>query len=160
MANRDFLNWFAGFLAGEGCFTACKYSYVGRFEHITPMLVIQLRADDCDVLREIQRELGMGRLYVRQSPYDKLRNNHPVARWELTRLAHCQLLIGLLRDIPLRGKKEADFRIWAELVDARVAHRGRGVQLELAKRLSGVKEYEAREEEVSKVEGRQLRLVV
>jgi len=134
MVDRDFLNWFAGFAAGEGCF------YTHREPRITrPAFQINLRDDDIEILRRVRKELNIGTI-SRHCVNKEVSN--PQARWQVCRLTDCQKLVGLLRQVSFYGaRKEADFRIWAELVEAKAAGAGRGTLRALARQLSEVKEY-------------------
>ena len=117
---RDFGHWFAGFLDGEGCFTIRARK---TRQHYELACAITLRADDVEVLREIQSRTGLGRIRF------KSHSRGPQslqAAWEVTRKGECVALVALLDEYPLRAKKRRDYAIWREAVLLWARARARG----------------------------------
>lgn len=107
-----FGHWFSGFVDGEGCF-GIYFSTSGRVF----LFKIALRADDINILREIHRHLGIGRVQVRHNRSD----DNPVGSFIIQSIPeHCGVLIPLLRQYPLRSKKREDFEIFAAATEARM----------------------------------------
>ena len=142
----DFLNWFAGFVAGEGCFLILP-RYDGSGQQFTTRLKLGLRDDDLDILIEIQSQLNIGRIY-RHNP--RAENVKPMAMWLVTRLAECQKLVLIFRKYPLRARKQQDFEIWAEAVEENAkppVQRDLAKMRYLADRIKLVRRYDAEEED-------------
>jgi hypothetical protein len=123
-SNRDFWNWFAGFVDGEGCFGIAH-----RRTCYTPTFALCLRADDRAILEEIQLRLGVCRFYT-YTPW-RVDLGRRCARVELraTNKAACVRLVEIFDEHPLRAKKAQDFEIWREAVllwTQRVGHHGSG----------------------------------
>lgn len=107
----SFGNWLAGFADGEGCFIIQRVgsttkTYICNF-------VIAVRLDDREILDEVQRRLGLGKVTVRQQ---KGGMAAPQAWWGVIRKAECAQLVELFDAFPLRAKKARDFAIWREAV--------------------------------------------
>lgn len=100
-----FFDWLAGLIDGEGSFqiqVAGKGVYRARF-------ILQLRADDYAILKEVLRRTRLGRL-----DWNPARGpNRPQVRWEVSRKADCSRLATLLTKHPLRSKKARDFELWS-----------------------------------------------
>ena len=103
-----FGHWLAGFTDGEGCF-------VIRFQkpkYTKCFFSIRLRADDIDILQEIQETLGVGQ--IRLSKED---GHNEVAGWQVCAIGDLiHVLIPLFEKYPLRAKKKRDFAIWSRAV--------------------------------------------
>lgn len=105
MEDRDFLNWFAGFVAGEGFFGFTKpNAWWGA------RLRIGLRDDNLPILLEIQERLGMGTISLQPESG----NSNPVAVLAVCRIQDCQRLVKIFEEFPLRAKKQEEFKIWKE----------------------------------------------
>lgn len=122
--DRDFGNWFAGFVDGEGCFIL-QVSHLKDGSRICgARLSIGLRLDDLPILQEIETRLRCGHI-----TYDKLRGYFR-ASWIVTRVGDLKfIIIPLLERCPLRAKKRRDFLVWKEGVEivfrAKNSKRGR-----------------------------------
>jgi hypothetical protein len=71
------------------------------------------RADEVDVLEDVQRVTGLGHL----SPSRAQGNSHPQVDWRIASKLECRELVGLLRRFPLRGRKRSEFELWASAVE-------------------------------------------
>jgi hypothetical protein len=123
--DRDFGNWLAGFIDGEGCFcvrTTRVEGYVLDFS-------IRVRDDERSTLDTIVVETGIGRVRAGRGR----RNlqgyiSHPLAIWAVDTKADCRALANLLTVHPLRAKKRRDFVEWSTALTAweRVRRGGNG----------------------------------
>jgi hypothetical protein len=98
---RDFGNWVAGFIDGEGCF---YIRHAGG--SYAPIFRLKVRDDDRPILDEIVRRTGIG--YVKRTPS---RNQ---VEWMVCNKRDCQKLARFLQAHPLRAKKARDFAIWTK----------------------------------------------
>lgn len=113
-----FGHWLAGFIDGEGCFGIDPCNN-GR-GHYSCRFTLKLRADDADILREIHRRLGIGRLSrprIDNGATSTIKAC-PVMRWTVNNKADCVALVALLDRCPLRAKKAGDYALWREAVIA------------------------------------------
>ncbi len=118
ISRDDFGHWLSGFTDGEGCF---RLSFTipkatSRAYHIFAPFLIRLRADDCDVLRQIQAYWGCGRL-TPWAPHSsrKTFNSKPYAMLTVQRIdALAGILVPHFERFPLRAKKARDFAIWKQ----------------------------------------------
>src|SRR5205814_365070 len=76
-------------------------------------MTLNQRADDADMLLDIVRVTGLGRLYA----VPARRSSRPQVAWSVTSKLACRELAGLLRRYPLRGRKRREAAIWAAAVD-------------------------------------------
>lgn len=113
-----FLNWFAGFVDGEGCFSVHK-KHVNGYETYDCQFSLSLRRDDKPILDEIHRVLRIGTISVTRDGGP----NNPQARFCVSAKADCLRLVEILRAAPLRAKKALDFEIWCEALEAWINHR-------------------------------------
>jgi hypothetical protein len=100
----------AGFIAAEGCFIIGRNN--GGRDWICVLRVSQ-RADDGHVLEDICRGVGLGGV----SELPPQGNSWPLACWTVSGKLDCRELARLLRKVPLRGRKQHEFDLWAEAVD-------------------------------------------
>lgn len=105
-----FLTWFAGFVAGEGCFKMAQRQ--GQY-HWRTDLVIALRDDDLDILLEIQERLGIGTI---SHSLHSGGERKTAARWEAGGLSNSYKLVTILDTHPLRARKQKDYLVWREAV--------------------------------------------
>ena len=140
-----FGHWFAGFTDGEGCFEINKgQSIRHHFPYYSCRFAIALRSDDEAILREIQQQLGIGRIY------DKIigGNSKKQVRFTVHAKSDCLILCELFRKFPLRAKKSRDFDTWSEAVSLWLEHKPgdswEGIAL-LKKSLEAGREYKERE---------------
>ena len=118
--DEAFGHWFAGFTDGEGCFQIIEYK-PGRYD---TRFLINLRADDIDILHEIRNQLGMGTVFI----YDhcvKDGRKHPtkMARFQITNKKESAWLVEIFDSYPLRAKKRWDYLLWREAVKERFKDR-------------------------------------
>ena len=71
------------------------------------------RADDADLLCDIVRVTGLGRLYA----VPARRTSRPQVVWSVASKLECRELARLLRRYPLRGRKRREFAVWSAAVD-------------------------------------------
>jgi hypothetical protein len=76
-------------------------------------MVLAVRLDDADVLTDLCRITGLGR--VATNPARGA--SRPQARWSVASKRECAELVRVLRNFPLRARKRRDFEIWARAVD-------------------------------------------
>ncbi len=119
--DKDFLNWFAGFVAGEGCFQIVHHTHNNSPDTWGACFSINLRDDDVDILLEIQDRLHMGRIYRR--PETK---GSPQAEFRVQRIEDLNQLVAIFEAHPLRAKKARAFRIWKMAVQELAQGRGGG----------------------------------
>lgn len=94
--------WFAGFAAGEGCFSMRRVptGYAVSF-------VMTLRADEMPLLDRLRRAFGgtIGMSIDRRA-------SDPSATWAITHRGELPRLIAYFDRYPLRAKKGRDYAIW------------------------------------------------
>jgi hypothetical protein len=100
----------AGFIEAEGSFAIAPNN--GGRNWVCSMALNQ-RADDADMLLDIVRVTGIGRLH----PVPARRTSRPQVLWSVSSKLECRELVRLLRRYPLRGRKLRDFAVWAAAVD-------------------------------------------
>lgn len=119
--DNDFLNWFAGFVDGEGCFSieiskhpGYKLGYGAR-----PHFVIALTESDFSVLNLIQEKLNSGCLRTQSNRAARKHNifGKPLTRFYITKQEECLELYKLLNG-KLRSKKKHDFIKWGIILNA------------------------------------------
>lgn len=111
MNDDRFLDWFAGFVAGEGCFGIVRSHPTGVAW--ATQLSIKLRDDDLCILINIQEQLGFGNVY-RSSP--RRFGTGGVACWQVRSGDACRKLVEIFDGHPLRARKQKDYEIWREAV--------------------------------------------
>lgn len=107
--SKDFEHWFAGFAAGEGCFTITKRSDSAG---AVVCFQIKLRDDDAEILYECQKRFG-GTIIFAHSGKPKWGDQ---VIWRVRDTQACVKLVALFDRRPLRAKKQDDFVIWREAV--------------------------------------------
>lgn len=117
-ADEAFGHWFAGFTDGEGSFCIAS-QHGGR--NLRCMFTLTMRADDERIVREIHEAIQHGRVYT-YDPVIKARNSKPYVRLDINTRSGCDALVQIFHQYPLRAKKAADFKIWAEAVSAWALH--------------------------------------
>jgi hypothetical protein len=100
----------AGFIEAEGSFEIRSNN--GGSSWICGMTLTQ-RADDADMLVDIARVTGLGRL--RRIPAQ--RTSRLQVSWSMHSKFECRRLTELLSRYPLRGRKRSEFEVWAAAVD-------------------------------------------
>ena len=109
MIEPDFGHWFAGFVAGEGCF---HIDY--RDRHHDCGFTLVLRDDDAAILEEIKDRLGFGVLTTRAARGSSKRQ----VGWEVRTKEDALKLVHVLDRFSLRAKKARDYAIWRRAVFA------------------------------------------
>ena len=110
---KDFYNWLAGFIDGEGCFTI-SFHHV-RKEHqnhfkVGCSCVINMTIEDKTTLFEIKKNIG-GEVRKTRNKTDKWKEQWC---WSVSSLDACEKLADLLQQFPLRSRKKKDFDLWCE----------------------------------------------
>jgi hypothetical protein len=100
----------AGFIDAEACFSIQPNNH-GRTWACA--MTVAVRLDDGDVLADLARSTGLGRLQTKPS----YRGSRPQAVWQINSKRECAELTRMLRRFPLRARKRRDFEIWARAVD-------------------------------------------
>lgn len=113
--DREWLCWFVGFVDGEGYF---YLSLAKRTRQVSIGLIIVLREDDREIIEEIRQVLGFGQIYQISRETDRKRggrNSNDQIRWSCRRISEIvDVLIPIFDEIPLRTKKQSDYKIWRE----------------------------------------------
>ncbi len=112
--NNHFLSWFAGFLDGEGYFGICPNG-----NGYMPQVNIKLRSDDIEILKKIEDEIGVGKVYSNlpsQRNTTKKGEVHDQAQWQVANFDGCYAIIKILDKYPLQAKKYKVYKIWREAV--------------------------------------------
>lgn len=119
----EFGYWLAGFVDGEGTFTAYVLQHKGGYPTLDMRFEIALRADDNRVLMCIKDRLGVGYIhYQRPSPSSPKRAK-PKCAYKVTRLNDLyHIIIPLFEMFPLRSKKARDFETWKEIIRLRYSY--------------------------------------
>ena len=100
----------AGFIEAEGSFLITPNN---RGRTWLCAMALNQRADDADMLLDIVRVTGLGRLHA----VPARRTSRPQVVWSVTSKLECRELVRLLRRFPLRGRKRREFAVWAAAVD-------------------------------------------
>jgi LAGLIDADG DNA endonuclease family protein len=100
----------AGLIDAEGSFSVRSNN--GGRSWVCGMTLVQ-RADDADVLADIVRVTGIGRLHFNPA----YRTSRPQVIWSVGSKLECRELGQLLRRYPLRGRKRREFEIWARAAE-------------------------------------------
>ena len=124
-----FAHWFAGFADGEGCFHVHK-KQVNGCQTYDCQFSITLRADDRDIIAEIQRQMGGAGSIAERKPRGDTSNK--TVRYCISSKADCQKLREVFRAFPLRAKKARDFEVWSLALDEWLAHEPGGSWEEMA----------------------------
>jgi hypothetical protein len=126
--DRDFGHWLAGFLDGEAHFYVTQRGQSGSWQC---GLVVNLRADDRELLLLIKDQTGVGKIYykpVTESGFRARPGARPQAQWAVDVKRDVLTLADILDDFPLRSKKARDFAIWREAVGVWAGVRKGGVK--------------------------------
>jgi hypothetical protein len=100
----------AGFIEAEGCF---RITPNNRGTTWSCSFSLAQRDDEIDLLRDLQRVTGIGRLSRRAGQG----NSHPQVTWSVASKRECSELGALLRRFPLRGRKRIEAAIWCTAVE-------------------------------------------
>jgi hypothetical protein len=99
----------AGFIEAEASF-GIRSNNGGR-SWVCHMTLTQ-RADDADMLVDIARVTGLGRLFRKPA----MQTSRPQVCWAVQSKLECRRLVELLERYPLRGRKQREFGVWAAAV--------------------------------------------
>lgn len=102
--------FFAGLVAGEGSFAVHPYNGGQSWQCF---FGLGMRADDTQLVQDLQEFAGCGQLYPRQARG----RSKPQVLWQVSRTSECHSLAELLAQHPLLNKKTGDVRLWTEAVD-------------------------------------------
>lgn len=125
-------SWFTGLVDGEGCF------YIGNDGC---QFLINMRADDDELLKMIRDVLGFGRIHYVRDTSTAYAIRRPACRFEVSRKQDCIQITHIFDRFPLRSRKARDFEVWREAV---IAHQAGARPSSLAiykARLSEVRKY-------------------
>lgn len=122
MIDRDFGNWLAGFIDGEGCFFIAAVRRPRKdgtvYYTYRPIFTITIRIDDMPILEEIKEKLnGIGSLHTYQPTSGGKKTGQRVARLSIQAHQACKDLINVLDEHPLRAKKADDYEVWKKAVE-------------------------------------------
>jgi hypothetical protein len=117
-ADEAFGHWLAGFVDGEGCFLVRHRSNHGLEHMVYCMFCIKLRADDREIIEEIRRWLGFGRIAAIRPRMtgDGIICRQPQIDFSVRPKADCLRLVDIFDRYPLRAKKARDYALWREAV--------------------------------------------
>lgn len=116
--DKTFLNWFVGFIEGEGCFSISisirkeklkNHVWAGIYPRF--IFALALVEDDKEILFDIKKRLGLGRINFkdRKNFIGNARNQYVFV---IDSLKECKKLISYISCIKWRTKKYKDFLLW------------------------------------------------
>lgn len=126
-------HWMAGFIDAEGSFHIGPRN--GGSSWFCALQVAQ-RADDAQILVQLQRLTGAGRLY----PIKAHGNSNPQVAWSVANEHGCARIVDLLERFPLNGRKQREFTVWAHAVRLLQDESTAGFRV-LAERLRALRRY-------------------
>ena len=109
---REFANWLAGFIAGEGHFRVNEAKNENGAKRYVCQFRIAVRDDDETILNQVIAATGIGRLRKRKS----VGASKPQAVWDVFTKQDCLNLVTVLDTCPIRAKKSRDYAIWRQAV--------------------------------------------
>jgi hypothetical protein len=98
-------HFLAGLIDAESSFTITPNN---GGQNWSCSITVNLRDDDADVLVELQRLTGLGRLYA----IPGRRTSRPQVAWRIQSRLECHRLATLLERFPLRGRKRLELAVW------------------------------------------------
>jgi site-specific DNA-methyltransferase (adenine-specific) len=104
-----FRSWFAGLVAGEGCFTIVHESLKNRY---VCHFGIKMRADEGPLLRALCRRVGAGLVREESPSPDAVIHSSLAVRWEVSSREDCWKIASLLDGTPLFAKKQREYDVW------------------------------------------------
>ena len=116
--NPDWCKWFVGFVDGEGSFIIKR----NRGQWANAEFRINMRADDKPILREIQEQLDMGKLYKNSS------RKNPHCEFRVSHRKQAMHLVKIFDQFPLKSRKRNDYQVWRTFV---ILHQSRKVAMDL-----------------------------
>lgn len=133
--------WFAGFVAGEGCFYVQRYEDARRSRTLVryrPTFQVKVRADDISVMKEVHESFG-GRLALVAGHG----RSNPLVGVIIQRKDHLAGLVAYFDRFPLRTKKQRDYALWRRAVEVYLQHGQASPELELLRdEIMGGRAYE------------------
>lgn len=136
--------WFAGFVAGEGCFMVHRDHREPYGTYFVPNLKVALRDDDAEIAYEIQAAFG-GRVeehHLNRAMSQRGFDAKPQVRWATGGKVVLAGLVAYFDRFPLRAKKRHEYVIWREAVMLYVEEGGKAAGLEeLKMRLESARVY-------------------
>lgn len=108
----NFGNYFAGLVDGEGSFglhIQNQHKHLKTFYY--PRFNIHLRADDTPILLQIQKFLGVGKIYF----HNNIERN-PMVSYQIDNVKDLMKVIEVLDVCSLRAKKAREYAIWRTCV--------------------------------------------
>lgn len=112
---ENFGHWLAGFTDGEGNFNASVH--YKRKTIFSPVFSfsIRLRADEAEVIYQIQKFLECGNVTYNKNEYG---NSHPAVTFRVSDVKSLHdIIIPFFEMFPLRAKKKGDFVIWKRAIN-------------------------------------------
>lgn len=126
-----FCHWFAGFTDGEGCFLA-KARKNSQWDI---SFSFNMRGDEEAILLELQAYFGGGIYYFNKEDVH-------VVSLKLSSGASCYNIYKVFTKYPLRAKKKRDFKLWTQLLGAKLIGIKATDMLELINELKAIKLYQ------------------
>jgi hypothetical protein len=108
MVDKEFGNWLAGFIDGEGSFYIARH---GSRSVYRPRFSLSVRSDDRPVIDEIHQRTQLGTVHEYKASTGSM-----ITRWDVQSRESCAALVVLLTKYPLRAKKKRDFEVWRRAV--------------------------------------------
>ena len=103
MSDSEFVEWFVGFVDGEGCF----FIDISKKNVISFILTIGLHIEDLSTLEFIKERLNCGKIYTTEK----------IAKFDVKRINDIQnILIPLLEKFTLNGTKYLDYLAFKEAI--------------------------------------------
>ncbi len=113
MVNKLWCAWFCGFVDGEGCFQLQPNMRSKNHSVIGIHFTLGLVESDVEILKEIQNELGCGKIY--RDDYVGDTNSRPKQTFTITSLKDSVgILIPTIDSYGLKTNKRLEYEIWRE----------------------------------------------
>lgn len=113
MLKNDYI---VGLVDGEGSFTFHLNTNPTRRNRVEPRFFLKLRAEDKELLDDLQRFFQCGKVYIQRDQ----RPNHSLCyRFEVSnRKDLCDVIVPFFKKFPPRSRsKERDFKLFCEAMD-------------------------------------------
>lgn len=111
--------WLSGLVDGEGYFLATLPT-----RGLNCRFGVNLRADDGEILYEIQRVLGAGKMNYHRRRSTAPETHRPQYSFVIRDLMDLyQIVLPQFDTYPLRAKKARDYAVWREIIILAAAHR-------------------------------------
>lgn len=113
MLNADYI---AGFVDGEGCFSITINKNGSKLPEVRLLFEIELREDDRDILRQIQKTLDCGHIY--QLSYARYQQWRPHVKYKVSSFRDISTkVIPFFQKTPLRAKKRFQFQRFCKVAE-------------------------------------------